>query len=385
MSDVLFTVTKENLETGMRGYPIGYCVTSFVDPKVGLHYAGVPIRELAFKKPEEVIFLLQNGYEGTRNEVDDLRAELKKRCCCSEEVIEGIYHFPKGKEPMKHLAMGILLLGIHHKSGEYREGALDLIAKIPHLTAAVINHYMGWGETPQPDPEMGYMESFIAMLNVPNKNPELLEPILTLFNILHYDHGGGNLSTFVGKATSSGLEDIYGSISAAMCALGGTRHGGANEDALNLVKSIVKSCGDEVTREGVQETLKEKVGKNELIFGFGHAVLRAEDPRATLFYEYVEKHFPNDPLVKAALLLREEGVKILMENPKISNPHPNIDAISGTALSVVGFGYPECFPLLFGLARVVGIAIQIVYERHEARGGKGVPIMRPVYFYRSRG
>ena len=72
---------------------------------------------------------------------------------------------------------------------------------------------------------------------------------------------------------------------------------------------------------------------------------------------------------------------MLKENPKISNPYPNIDAISGTLLVVAGFDYPEYFTLLFGLSRSVGISRQIVYEREEARGGKGTPIVRPQYIY----
>jgi citrate synthase len=85
-----------------------------------------------------------------------------------------------------------------------------------------------------------------------------------------------------------------------------------------------------------------------------------------------------------ALMVRSQGTKILKENAKISNPYPNVDAITGTMLMASGFPYPEYFTVLFGLSRAVGIAIQIVYERVEARGGKGVPIMRPLYLYKAR-
>ncbi len=98
-------------------------------------------------------------------------------------------------------------------------------------------------------------------------------------------------------------------------------------------------------------------------------------------YDYLKKHFPAHPLVKIALLLRTEGPKVLSENRKITDPHPNVDAISGTMLVSAGFDYPEYFTVLFGLSRAVGIARQIVYERLEARGGKGTPIVRPKYLY----
>jgi citrate synthase len=83
-------------------------------------------------------------------------------------------------------------------------------------------------------------------------------------------------------------------------------------------------------------------------------------------------------------MLRTEGSKVLKENPKVSDPYPNIDAISGTVITAAGFPYPEYFTVLFGLSRCVGIAIQIVYDRLEAREGKGTPIIRPKYLYKSR-
>jgi len=83
-----------------------------------------------------------------------------------------------------------------------------------------------------------------------------------------------------------------------------------------------------------------------------------------------------------AMLLREAGPKVLKENPKVSNPYPNVDAISGALLTAAGFSFPEYYTVMFGMSRIVGIAIQIVYERCEAREGKGVAIYRPKYFYK---
>jgi citrate synthase len=126
------------------------------------------------------------------------------------------------------------------------------------------------------------------------------------------------------------------------------------------------------------------LANNELVYGFGHAVLRVEDPRATVLYEVADELYPNDPLCIIAHQLRLAGPKVLGENPKITNPYPNVDAISGTLLSAAGFPYPEYFTVLFGLSRTVGIAMQIVYERCEARDGKGTPIVRPKYLYKPR-
>jgi citrate synthase len=277
----------------------------------------------------------------------------------------------------------LLICGMYEGTNDYREDCLNLIAKAPALAAAVINYHAGWGESKPLDSTLGYMENFTQMLNIPNANKKELNEVFRLFNILHMDHGGGNLSTFVGKAVASGLEDMYGSMTAAMCALAGPRHGRANQDCLEFVKEILAEVGENPTADSIEKVIRHRLKNNQLIFGFGHAVLRVEDPRATIFYDLGEKKFSNFPLFKIVRLLRTEGTKVLKENPKIADPYPNVDAVSGTILSAAGFSYPEYFTILFGMARIVGISIQIVYERCDAREGKGTPIVRPKYLFKS--
>lgn len=383
MSEILFQITKDNLETGLRGYPVGYCTTSTVDPQKGLFYMGRSIVEVASWRPEEVIYLLHFGKKGSSAEVAHFFADLNHRARLSAETIAAIEQLPRKGHPMKLFTAAVLILAMMEKPGNWQADCLNLIAKLPHLAAVVINHHAGWGKTPNPQPENGYMENFTYMLQVPAKNSTRLNDVFRLFNILHFDHGGGNLSTFVAKAVASGLEDMYGSIASALCALAGPRHGKANQDCLEFVQEVLNAVGEQATAKNVEMHIRERLEKQQLVFGFGHAVLRIEDPRATVMYDYLQKQATDHPLVKIAMLLRTEGTKVLKENPKISDPYPNVDAISGTMLAASGFNYPQYFTVLFGLSRSVGIARQIVYERTEARSGKGTPIVRPKYIYKS--
>lgn len=383
MSEVLFEITKDNLETGLRGYPVGFCTTSYVDPQKGLFYRGQPISEMKDAQPEEIIYLLMHGHEPSDLQLEEFKKELTGRARISQAVVKHIQMLPRQGHPMKLFSSALLILGMIEGRGDYQEDCLNLIAKLPHLVACVINTHAGWEQTPDPEPGMGYMENFTHMLQVPGVSKKDLAEVFRLFNVLHYDHGGGNLSAFTGKAVASGLEDMYGSIASAMCALAGPRHGKANQDCLEFVKSVASKVGDSATVNDVEKLIRDKLEKRELIFGFGHAVLRAEDARATLFYEHAQKHYADHPLVKIALLLREAGPKVLKENPKISNPYPNVDAMSGTLLTAAGFDFPEYYTVLFGLSRSVGIAIQVVYERLHARDGKGTPIVRPKYLYKN--
>ena len=380
--EILFEITKNNLETGMRGYPVGFCPTSFVDPQKGLFYRGEPISELYTQSPEQVIFLLVNGHEPSDIELAEFKKNLSERAHLSQAVTKHIQTLPRAGHPMKLFCSSLLLLGMLEGRGDYKEDCLNVIAKLPALVATVINYHAGWGETPAPDTDLGYMENFAHMLNVPSVSKEQLAEVMRLFNVLHYDHGGGNLSTFVGKAVASGLEDMYGSLCSAMCGLAGPRHGKANQDCLIFVKEVLDSVGENAGLDDVEKLIRDRLSNKQLVFGFGHAVLRAEDARATIFYDYAKEHFSDHSLVKIALLLREAGPKVLKENPKISNPYPNVDAMSGTLLTAAGFSFPEYYTVLFGLSRCVGIATQIVYERTQARDGKGTPIVRPKYIYK---
>ncbi len=384
MGDELFVITKENLETGLRGYPVGYCTTSAVHPTKGISYVEHSIESVAYWDVEKVIYLLYFGKEPTESQLSTFKKDLEKRSKCNPQALEAIAKLPTSGHPMKLFCAALLIFGMYETTGDYKEDCLNVIAKIPTLTAAVIRQHSGWKTDTSSKPQEGYIEKFVYELNPPDANHEDLLQVLKLFTILHFDHGGGNLSTFVGKAVASGLEDMYGSLCAAMCGLAGPKHGKANQDCLRFVSEILEQVGADATSEDIAKLLEKKLENHELIFGFGHAVLREEDPRAKIFFEFAQKKYPDFPLYKIAKLLREVGPDILKKHSQAADPYPNVDAISGTVLAAGGFNYPQYFTILFGMSRIVGIAIQIVYERCEARSGKGTPIVRPSYIYKSR-
>jgi citrate synthase len=311
-------------------------------------------------------------------------AELEKRAKLNPEVKKHIMKLPRQSHPMKLLIGALTILSTFECEGKYPEDCLNVIAKLPEVVAILINYHAGWGETKESNPKLGYMENFCNLLNVPNlKDKNIFFDVMRLFNILHYDHGGGNLSTFVGKAVASGHEDMYCSLAASMCALDGPLHGKANQVCLSFLEEIHNEVGDSVTKEQMEEFIRNRLKSGKLLYGFGHAVLRKEDSRATLLCEAGEKYFKDHSIVKIGLMLREIAPKVLIENPKIQDPYANVDLMSGALLTAAGFPFPEYYTVLFGLSRAVGIARQIVYERSEARNGKGLPIVRPKYIYKA--
>lgn len=375
MSDeVLFSVTKDHLNTGLRGFPVGTVRTSVVHPIEGLSYVGYPIADLAYIDPEAAVYLLFNKNLPNDAELAAFKADLVKRSAVDPRVISTLAALPKEGHPMEWLMVGLTLLGMFGKTGDFREDGLNVVARMPEVVAAIYRIRSGWGAPIASKPELGLIENFVHMLGVPDADPVRLTKLLRIFYVLHLDHGGGNLSTFVGKSVASGLADTYASLVGAMAGLYGPRHGRANQDCLDFLRRVGSSDPDKV-----EAFVRNELATGGLIFGFGHAVLRVEDPRATVQYALGEEICPNDPLFLTAKAMRERAVKVLKENPKVSNPYPNVDAVSGTLLQAVGLQDSDYYTVLFGLSRCSGIAAQIVDERMVLRDGKGVAIYRCKY------
>lgn len=368
-----FTITEEHLNTGLRGFPVGTVRTSDVDPMEGVSYVGYPIADLVDLPCEHTIFLMFHKRLPTEAEAQELNADLARRAEVPAEVLKVLEHLPKKGHPMEWFIVGLQLLGMTGKTGDYREDGLNLIARTSTMVAAIFRIKNGWGAPIAPSRDLAFHENFASMLSVPKAHAQLPD-LLRLFYVLHQDHEGGNLSTFTGKAVASGLADQYSSLGAAMAALYGPLHGRANQDCLEFVKKVGTT-----DPKGVAGYVTDLVKKGGKVPGFGHPVLRAEDPRAKIQYAYGAKHFADHPLVKTAIALRDAVPPILKEHSRTKDPYPNVDAISGSLLSAAGLNDPEFYTVLFGWSRVSGIAAQIVDERLVMRDGKGVPIYRPRY------
>ena len=380
--ETLFNVLESNLDTGLRGIPVGTCQTSYVDPIEGVHYVGYPVEDLVNLEEEDVIYLLLFKELPSPEQSDKFRAELALR---GESLPTGALRVlesltPGSGHPMDWLAIGIMALGTAEATGDIRSDSMNLIARMPELMARVFLLRGGKKEQLRPrKPELGLVENFVHMLGMEGEEADRMNRVLRFFFILHMDHGGGNLSTFTGKAVASGRASIYSALSSAMNALSGPLHGRANQAVLEFIQRIGTSDENEVS-----SFVNAEIDARRPIYGFGHGVLRAEDPRARLLIGLGEEICPDEDLYKTVKVLRKITPDILKERiPKIRNPYPNVDLGSGTLLHSVGFRKPDYYTTFFGWARVAGICAQILDERN-AREGRGTPIYRPKYIPRNQ-
>ena len=374
--EVLCEVTENHLNTGLRGIPVGTCRTSFVTPDEGVHYCGYPIRELVDISPEDVIYLLFNKELPNAEQSAKFRANLAARAQLPDGVENVLSSLPKHGHPMDWLSVGIHTLGMYDTTGDWLEDALNLIARMPRLMGLIFRYREGREtDIPGDDVSQTLVDRFVNTLDLENVDKRKMARVVSTYLVLHMDHGGGNLSTFTGKSIASGKATIYSAIAGAMNALSGPLHGRANQSCLEFVLKVGTSDEDEV-----EKFVRNEWAEGRPVFGFGHAVLSVEDPRATAQFELGNKICPDDENFKIISALRNVAPRVLSENKRIRNPNANVDIASGALLYHVGLKDPTYYTTFFGWARVAGIGAQIVDERVVMRSGRGVPIYRPKYF-----
>ncbi|MFP4058157.1 MAG: citrate/2-methylcitrate synthase, partial [Candidatus Brocadiia bacterium] len=178
------------------------------------------------------------------------------------------------------------------------------------------------------------------------------ERVMDVALILHADHGM-NASTFASLVVASTLSDIYFSVGAGIAALNGPLHGGANEQVLRTLRAIGGP-------ENVPSWFEQQLASNQKIFGFGHRVYKAYDPRARILGPLASLLAKNNQesrtLVQTARALEKEVVAALGEKKKV---FPNVDFYSGLVYAAMGIP-SELFTPIFAVSRVAGWSARLL-------------------------
>ena len=129
----LLDLTEKHLDIGMRGVPVGTCRTSYVTSGEGVHYCGYPIAELAEMEPEDVVYLLYNKELPTEEQSAEFREDLATRAEIPGDLTSLFSTLPKDGHPMDWLSIGIHSLGMMDCKNDWKEDALNLLARMPRL------------------------------------------------------------------------------------------------------------------------------------------------------------------------------------------------------------------------------------------------------------
>jgi citrate synthase len=287
---------------------------TFIDGEKGiLRYRGYPIEQLAEKSTFlEVSSLLLNGELPTKKELTDFSHDITHHTYLHENIKKLIDSFRYNAHPMGMLMGTVAALSTFYPEAkdvfdkEKNElHILRLIAKMPTIAGFSYRHIMGLPYI-YPDNELSYAGNFLNMMfkmaetkYVPNK---AIEKAIDVLFILHADHEQ-NCSASAMRSVGSSLPDPYSATSAAIGALYGPLHGGANEAVLEMLKVIG-------TKDKIPEYI-ERAKKGEFrLMGFGHRIYKAYDPRAKIIkdaaHEVLSEHGTTDQYVYCAICNRKD-------------------------------------------------------------------------------
>jgi citrate synthase len=264
---------------GLRDVAAAPSSICFIDGDQGiLSYRGYNIHDLATHCTfEEVIYLLWYGHLPKQSELDELKAQLTANAAAPAQLLGLMAAFPKDAVPMAALRTALSALAFYDPDtgdntlAASQRKALRLMAQTPTLVAAFDNIRNG-RQPIAPRNDLSFAASFLYMLT--GKEPNEVEArAFDIALILHADHEF-NASTFAARVTAATLADVYASVTAGMGALSGPLHGGANEQVMRMLLDVG-------TIEGAEQWIRNKLANKEKVMGFGHAVYRTEDPRAT--------------------------------------------------------------------------------------------------------
>ena len=333
---------------------------TYIDGDAGiLLHRGYAIDELAEKSSFlEVCYLLLHGELPNAAEFAKFEHNITYHTMLHEQFDRFFQGFRRDAHPMAIMtgAVGALSAFYHDSTNvddpEQRMiSAHRMIAKMPTIAARAFKYFQGQPFV-HPRNDLGYAENFLKMsFSVPaedwKSNPVLTRAMDRIF-ILHADHEQNASTSTVRSAGSSGANP-FACIAAGIACLWGPAHGGANEEALNMLMEIG-------TVDRIPEYVQGVKDRRYRLMGFGHRVYKNYDPRAKVMQKtchevLAEVGDSNDPLLKVAMEL--ERIALSDEYFIERKLYPNVDFYSGITLRALGFP-PEMFTVLFAVARTVG-------------------------------
>jgi citrate synthase len=363
---------------GLEGIIADETTISRIDGQKGrLFYRGYPIEQLARQSDfEEVTYLLL--YEGLPSaaELAEWRTRMRASRDIPLQVQEMIRAFPAGSHPMQLLQSVVAYISsyvehtIHHSMTCNCRNTLHQVVQ----TASVVATYERFrARLPyvKPRQDLSHGASLLHMMR--GKEPDELEGrIMDTCMVLHAEHEF-NASTFTARVVASTMSTCYCSISAAMGALYGSLHGGANEKVLDMVEEIGAP-------EKVGPWMEKAAAEKRKVPGMGHREYKVKDPRSYVMEEFLLELSRKKKNTRHYDILKEIERQFRLRMEEKGKPiYPNVDFFSGAVYTLLGI--PKIlFTPVFAAARVAGWLAHVLEQREH-----GNRIYRPESLYKGPG
>ncbi|MGW6191734.1 citrate synthase [Bacillus cereus] len=354
-----FSGKGENVMTVIRGLEGVVATTSSVSSIIDdtLTYVGYNIDDLAENATfEEVVYLLWHRKLPNEKELAEFSGTVSEYYKVPGEILTYLKQVDlKIAHPMSVLRTAISMLSLYDESAEIMDGksnylkAVKLQAQVGTLIAAYARIRKGL-DVVEPRKDLSLAANFLYMLNDREPNEVEIEAFDKAL-VLHADHEL-NASTFTARVCVATLSDVYSGITAAIGALKGPLHGGANENVMKMLTEI----GEE---ENVESYIRNALQNKVKIMGFGHRVYEHGDPRA--------KHL-REMSKRLCVLLGEDkwynmSIKIEDIVTKEKGLPPNVDFYSASVYHCLGVDH-DLFTPIFAISRMSGWLAHIL-EQYE--------------------
>ena len=350
-------MSDEPYYPGLEGVIAGETAISSIEE--GLEYRGYAIEDLARDVTfPEVAFLLLRGELPNQEQLADFQSQLADAAELPEPIVELLSSIPLHASAMDVLRTAISALAHFdsHCDDDDREANISktvrLLARIPMLVAARYRQSRGLPLI-DPDPEYSFAANLLHLIT--GKEPSALEERAMDVSLILYAEHEFNASTFTARVVTSTCSDLYSAISAAVGALKGPLHGGANERVMEVLEEVGSPVNAE---EWVRNALEAK----RRIMGFGHRVYKSGDPRATILREYCRQLAEESG--KTDLEQIADTIETIVRAEK--KLPPNLDWPSARLYHYLGLDV-ELYTPLFVVSRVVGWAAHVIEQSENNR------------------
>ncbi|MFJ4183822.1 bifunctional 2-methylcitrate synthase/citrate synthase [Kitasatospora sp. NPDC089509] len=332
-------------------------ISTVIQETNSLTYRGYPVQDLAAHRSfEETAFLLWYGELPDEAQLREFRARERALRPLDRTTAELLAKLPETCHPMDVLRTAVSFFGAEDPTEDdgrpapHLAKSLTLLAKLPTVVAADQRRRRGLDPI-APDPELGYAENFFHMCFGTVPAPEVVR-CFEISLVLYAEHSF-NASTFTARVVTSTLSDLYSAVTAAIGALKGPLHGGANEAVMHMLDEI----GDPAR---AADWLDGALAAQRKIMGFGHRVYKHGDSRVPIMQAALDRLVEHsaDPEATRLAALHAALRRAMLERKGI---HPNLDYPAGLAYHLMGFDTPVFTPI-FVMSRITGWTAHITEQ-----------------------